>query len=89
VLSVAIPVAAQVSFNATTYPAPVNTSLGFSVAADIDRDGKPDIISTDGSNPQLSAISTGHPVTLLWAISTTTASWIFSPLPGRATPLIS
>jgi hypothetical protein len=53
VLSVAFPVAAQVSFNATTYPAPANTSLGFSVAADIDRDGKPDIIATDGSNPQL------------------------------------
>lgn len=53
VLSVALPLAAQVSFNPTTYPAPVNTSLGFSVAADIDRDGKPDIIATDGSNPQL------------------------------------
>lgn len=52
-LSVALPVAAQVSFSSTTYPAPVNTSLGFSVAADIDRDGKPDIIATDGSNPQL------------------------------------
>jgi hypothetical protein len=53
VLSVALPVAAQLSFNSTTYPAPVNTFLGFSVAADIDRDGKPDIISTDASNPQL------------------------------------
>ncbi len=53
VLSVALPVAAQVSFNSTTYPAPVNASLGFSVAADIDWDGKPDIIATDGSNPQL------------------------------------
>ncbi len=53
VLSVVLPVAAQVTFNATTYPAPVNTSLGFSVAADIDRDGKPDIIATDSSNPQL------------------------------------
>src|SRR4029077_6714406 len=53
VLSVALPVAAQVSFNPTTYPAPANASLGFSVAADIDRDGKPDIIATDSSNPQL------------------------------------
>ncbi len=53
VLSVALPVAAQLSFNSTTYPAPVNTFLGFSVAADMDRDGKPDIISTDASNPQL------------------------------------
>lgn len=53
VLSVVLPVAAQVSFNSATYPAPANTSLGFSVAADIDRDGKPDIISTDSSNPQL------------------------------------
>jgi hypothetical protein len=53
VLSVALPVTAQVSFNSTIYPAPANSSLGFSVAADIDRDGKPDIIATDGSNPQL------------------------------------
>jgi FG-GAP-like repeat len=53
VLSVVLPVAAQISFNPTTYPAPANTSLGFSVAADIDRDGKPDIISNDSSNPQL------------------------------------
>jgi hypothetical protein len=52
-LSVALPVAAQVSFTSTTYPAPANTSPGFSIAADIDRDGKPDIISTDSSNPQL------------------------------------
>ncbi|HZS27568.1 MAG TPA: VCBS repeat-containing protein [Candidatus Angelobacter sp.] len=52
-LSVGLPVAAQVSLSPTIYPAPVNTSLGFSVAADIDRDGKPDIISTDSSNPQL------------------------------------
>src|SRR4029077_16913464 len=53
VLSVALPVAAQVSFNPTTYPAPANASLGFSVAADIDRDGKPDISATDEAIPQL------------------------------------
>lgn len=53
VLSLALPVAAQVTFNSTIYPAPANTSPGFSIAADLDRDGNPDIISTDSSNPQL------------------------------------
>ena len=53
VLGLALPVSAQVSFNSTTYPGPVNSSPGFSIAADIDRDGNPDIISTDVSNPQL------------------------------------
>ncbi len=53
VLGLALPVTAQVSFNSTTYLSPANTSPSFSIAADLDRDGKPDIISTDGSNPQL------------------------------------
>ncbi|HEY6348121.1 MAG TPA: VCBS repeat-containing protein [Candidatus Angelobacter sp.] len=53
VLGFTLPVAAQVSFNSTTYPAPSNTSPGTSIAADLDRDGNPDIISTDGANPQL------------------------------------
>jgi len=52
VLVVSLPLAAQVSFNSTTYSAPANTSPGYTISADIDRDGNPDVISTDG-NPQL------------------------------------
>jgi len=53
VLGLSLPVAAQVKFNSATYPGPSNTSPGPSIAADIDRDGNPDIISPDSSNPQL------------------------------------
>ena len=49
----AFPLAAQVSFNSTTYPAPANTSPNYSIAADIDRDGNADVISTDNFNAQL------------------------------------
>ena len=52
-LSFALPLAAQVRFSTTTYPAPPGATQNRSVAADIDRDGNPDLITTDGSNPQV------------------------------------
>jgi hypothetical protein len=52
-LSSALPLAAQVTFSSTTYPAPSSSYQGNSVAADIDRDGNPDLLGTDGNNPQV------------------------------------
>jgi len=51
--SLAMPVVAQKYFSATNYAAPPNSYLGFSVSADIDRDGNPDLLTTDGFNPQV------------------------------------
>jgi hypothetical protein len=52
-LASALPLAAQVTFSSTTYPAPSNSYQGNSVAADIDRDGNPDMLTTDAYNPQV------------------------------------
>ncbi len=49
----ALPLAAQVKFTTQTIPAPSGTSLGISISVDLDRDGNPDIISTDSNNSQL------------------------------------
>ncbi|HZZ15951.1 MAG TPA: VCBS repeat-containing protein [Candidatus Sulfotelmatobacter sp.] len=52
-LAFSLPLVAQVTFSATTYPAPSSATQNLSVAADIDSDGNPDLITTDGSNPQV------------------------------------
>jgi len=52
-ISFALPLAAQVSLSSTTYPAPSNAYPGNVLAADIDRDGNPDILTIDAQNQQL------------------------------------
>jgi hypothetical protein len=50
----AVPVfAGPVTFATQTYAAPTSSFTGFTVAADIDKDGNPDLITTDLANSQL------------------------------------
>jgi len=53
VLGLSLPLAAQVSFNSTTYPSTPDQSLNLPAAVDIDRDGNADLILSDSSNPQV------------------------------------
>jgi hypothetical protein len=52
-LSCSLPLAAQLTFTSTSYPAPSGTNQGLTIAADLDRDGHPDLITTDSANSQL------------------------------------
>ncbi len=52
-LCCALPLAAQVTFTSTTYPAPSGAIQTKTIAADLDRDGNPDLITLDTGNNQV------------------------------------